>query len=353
VRVIVTGPCPGAVSGIATHVELLVKGEMPEDITLEHFWAGGEGLTEAWWTRSARRFSAPVRLFVRLHSVPVVLHINTALNPRALCRDVVFLMVSRCAGCPAVWQVHGGRGVSELGGVSGSLYRQLLRWARRIVVITRTEHGEYLKLDPRLDVCRIPNAVSIHDVQIRACNPHAPLHLLFMSRLIEQKGIFQIIEAVRVLLDRRFTVVLHIAGVGPAEQEVRHRIQSLGLQEHIRFVGCVRGADKSRLLSDSDLLLFPTSHQERLPYALLESMAAGVVPITCAVGAINEVVEHGHSGVLLSAPSVDLLVSAIETFERNRALLEEMSRSARQRVRESFCSDRMVRQFAELYREVA
>jgi len=53
----------------------------------------------------------------------------------------------------------------------------------------------------------------------------------------------------------------------------------------------------------SDIFVFPTFHREGLPYALLEAMAAGAVPITTRVGAIPDVMQDGGDGLLMKQRS--------------------------------------------------
>ena len=114
-RIVITGPPVHALSGIATHVNLLLGSSVCRRFTLAHLYAGGEGLVEGFARRILRRLRTPVRLLMMVVTWrPAILHINTALNARSLPRDAALLLVAWLTRCPVVWQVHGGSSIVEL-----------------------------------------------------------------------------------------------------------------------------------------------------------------------------------------------------------------------------------------------
>ena len=118
--------------------------------TLAHLYAGGDGVIEGFVRRTLRRLRTPVRLFMMLVTWrPAILHINTALNARALPRDAALLLVAWLTRCPVVWQVHGGSSIVELERNQPMvlpMLRLLLRFPRRVVVISGQDELGYAKL---------------------------------------------------------------------------------------------------------------------------------------------------------------------------------------------------------------
>ena len=90
----------------------------------------------------------------------------------------------------------------------------------------------------------------------------------------------------RLLQARNIQVRLDLVGAGP-DTKNPCSIFYVGVQERVQMRGPQYGADKKRVLEESDVLVIPT-YEEGLPYILLESMAAGTVPVTCPVGGIPE-----------------------------------------------------------------
>ena len=91
------------------------------------------------------------------------------------------------------------------------------------------------------------------------------------------------------------------------------------------------------------------SYSEGLPYALLEAMAAGVVPIVTPVGAIPDVVGDGEHGLLVAPADAVAVAAALERLSVNRKDLERMSAACRARIAAAYSIDRVARDFTQLY----
>src|SRR5207244_8428982 len=117
---------------------------------------------------------------------------------------------------------------------------------------------------------------------------------------------------------------LVIAGEGADGPRLKARVRELGLSAEVRFMGAIDGDDKARLLAQADVLLLP-SYSEGLPYALLEGMAAGAVPIATRVGAIPDVMGEGAHGRFVPARDPEAIARAIAALAADRAALARMS----------------------------
>jgi glycosyltransferase involved in cell wall biosynthesis len=124
------------------------------------------------------------------------------------------------------------------------------------------------------------------------------------------------------------------------------------LEDRVHFTGPIHGAAKDELWRDSDVFVFPTYHTEGLPYALLESMAAGTVPIICAAGVMAEVVEDGIHGYIVPPRSPHALAERIAELHENRATLLRLSSNSIARIVESYSVAAMSREFHSLYQQL-
>src|SRR5207248_5445046 len=103
------GPRRDALSGMSTHVSLLLKSRLAQEFALIHFEVGGEGRNEGALGRAARLIVSPVRLAAAvLARRAVIVHLNTALTVRAYWRDLVYAIVAKLCGAKVLYQVHGG-----------------------------------------------------------------------------------------------------------------------------------------------------------------------------------------------------------------------------------------------------
>jgi len=281
-------------------------------------------------------------------------HLNTSLNPQAFWRDAAYLLIARLAGRKTVYQVHGGVLTSEFLG-QGVLPARFTRWILAlpdvVVLLGQPQMRAYLQLVPGARIRVIPNAIEIDDLNIEASKsaPGVPLHLVYLGRFAREKGIFEIIEAVRILATRGIIVRLSMGGGGPDEGTLHNAVSRAGIKDLVIFRGALYGKEKNRLWREADLFVFPTYHLEGLPYSLLESMAAGAVPITCPVAAIPDVIEEGVHGLFVPPRNPLALAAEVEQLHHDRAQLARLSHACRQRILEYYTLPRMAHDFQKLY----
>lgn len=353
-RVLLLGPARSAVSGVSTHLNQLFESTLSQHFRLSQFQVGSEGRAEGRMGTLFRLATSPFTFAARLvRSQPRIVHINTSLMPRSYWRDLVYLVTAKALGCKVVYQVHGGALPEEFFAgkrARTALLRRVLAWPDTVVVLAQSELTAYGEFAPRARLLRIANAVSPGEAELRAERYVAPrpLRIAYLGRLAADKGIFETLTAARILRDRGIAVRVTIAGSGPARDEIARAIEADRLGDRAYLVGALFGSEKQQLWQDADVLALPT-YREGLPYALLEAMAGGAVPVTTPVGAIPDVVQDGVHGVLVPPRDPQALANALERLATDRQLLHRLALAARARVVEHYSVARMAREFAALY----
>ncbi len=165
----------------------------------------------------------------------------------------------------------------------------------------------------------VPNPVDIHAIRTREpgfdtlwAGPGP--HLLSVGRLVPQKGIDLLLDALALLRRHMPTADLTLAGVGSEEALLREQAYALGLDRAVRFLGFVRGS--AAYYSGASAFVL-ASRQEGMPNALLEAAAGGLPIITTpACGGLVELVQ-GQPGVwvadAISAPALECALTAAFT----------------------------------------
>ena len=123
-----------------------------------------------------------------------------------------------------------------------------------------------------------------------------PVRLLFLGEIGERKGVFDVVEAMRILKESHPGQFRLDIGGNKREDELRERIANYGLSESVIFHGFVSGEQKACLLEKAHVFILP-SHNEGLPIAILEAMSYGCSIISSPVGGIPEVVKD--NGILV------------------------------------------------------
>jgi glycosyltransferase involved in cell wall biosynthesis len=354
--VLILGPQRTAVSGVSTHLNALFGSALERHFRMVHFQVGSQGRDETPLGWLMRLLASPFLLaaaILRLDAA--ILHVNTSLDARAYWRDLVYVVVAKLFGVRVLYQVHGGalRVFCASNRVMPFILRRTLNWPDVVVVISQIELQAMREAAPRQRIVLLPNGTDcapLIKLERAASGPQAPLRLLYIGRLVRTKGLFEILEALKLLRRCGVATRLVIAGSGPVEDALRQSARALGLEDIATFAGPAFGERKMQLLAQAEVLLLPTYHLEGLPYALLEAMAAGLVPIVTRVGAIPDVVQQDVHGVFVAPRDPEALARAIQSLAADRALLERLGAASRQRVATSYSVERLASDFTALYR---
>ena len=346
---LVLGPSREAISGVTTHVNGLLASTLRTGYALEHFQVGSEGRRESAPARLARFAFSPLGLaWAILRRNAAIVHLNTSLNAKAYWRDLVYLLVAKSCGARVLLQKHGGTLQAFCGGnrLFAGFVRATLKMADAVVVLSRAELLEYERLLGEESVVLLPNGIDcapFRKYNRAPADPAAPLRCIYIGRLAPRKGLDEILAA---LPSAHATLV--IAGSGPDEARLRLRARELKVEARVRFAGPAYGEEKVRLLSQADVLLLP-SYSEGLPYALLEAMAAGVVPVVTRVGAIPDVVDAGLHGLFVPVRDAGAIARALAALDADRAWLARMSAGCRKRVAGAYSIERVAAELGGLY----
>ncbi len=351
--VLLLGPSREAISGVTTHVNGLFSSDLAASFHLEHFQVGSEGRQEGFLSRLGRVVASPFQLAGAIaRSGARIVHLNTSLNPKAYWRDLAYLAVAKLCGARVVYQLHGGTlpEVTRGSRLIERFVRASARWPDVVVVLSQAESEMYRGWAPAQAVELVANGIDprLYQLSARAADPEAPLRLIYIGRLAEGKGLAETIEALRIAKKRGIRARLMLAGGGALEGELRRQAREAGLGKDVSFVGPAYGEHKARLLARADALVL-ASYSEGLPYALLEAMAAGTVPIATPVGAMAEVVLEDEHGLIVPPRDPEAIARAIERLDADRGALARMSAACRARVVSAYSLERVARDFSQLY----
>jgi glycosyltransferase involved in cell wall biosynthesis len=356
--VLILGPHRAAVSGVSTHLNLLIDSSLGEDFDLVHFQVGSEGRDEGALDKLLRLLASPFALAATvIFRHASIVHINTSLNPRAYWRDLAYLFVAKALGARVVYQVHGGK-LPRVFFAANGLLTGFLRWTLRIpdlvVVLAQCELEAYREFLPGQHVVALPNGIDCRAfgaVPTVRSSPHRPLRLVYFGRVAREKGLYESLQGMRLAHELGVDARLVIAGSGAEEGRLKRYAQALGIAARVAFAGPVFGADKVKLFAGADVMLLP-SYSEGLPYALLEGMAAGIPVIATPVGAIPDVVAEGIHGLLVPPRDGKAIAEALVMLASDRERLSWMSRACRRRIRAAFSIERLATEFAQQYAQL-
>lgn len=358
VSVMILGPSLDALSGVSTHLRHMLGSCLASEFRMIHFQVGSEGRIEGRFGQLMRLAASPFLLLIKILLMrPDIVHLNSSMLAKSYWRDNAYLIVAYFLRRKIVYQIHGGALPHEFFKHSRLLtfiLGRVLKAADALVVLGQHEQRAYTAFNSSLSPIVIPNAVQLDtdaSWSDRARFEEPCLHVVYVGRLVASKGVFEIAEALSLMARSGRSYRWLVAGDGPDETALRERVATLGISKEVSFLGAVRGEDKEKVWRTAHVFVFPTYH-EGLPYALLESMAAGTPAVVSPVGAIPEVVEDGVDGVYLLDRDPRHIADVLRNLDDNRELLRRMGEASLRKINARYSVDRLTRQFAEVYRNL-
>lgn len=154
----------------------------------------------------------------------------------------------------------------------------------------------------------IPNMVRLPDATLLTqSEPHFPLIIGTMGRMVEKKGFHLLLEAAAILKQRGHHFQIHLGGTGAMDAALRKKAKNFDISEEVRFLGWV--ADKAAFFNNIDVFCLPSLH-EPFGIVLLEAMAHGKAVIGFASEGPSEIIQN-QEAVLVENGNVLALAEAL------------------------------------------
>jgi len=171
----------------------------------------------------------------------------------------------------------------------------------------------------------------------------------FIGRLVNGKGLIDLLQAMRIVVSLHRRSYLAIAGRGPLLSLLKRKARDLGIGDHVIFLGY--RSDISSILAQIDVLALP-SLSEGLPLSVLEAMAAGKAVVATPVGGIKELIKPGETGLLVAPRSPGALADAILLLVNDRDHRKDLGLRARAFIEHKFDSRLMLEKYDSMYKKL-
>ncbi len=159
--------------------------------------------------------------------------------------------------------------------------------------------------------------------------------ILFMGRLVFEKGIQHLIAAMPKILAGYNDTKLVIAGQGGMEEELKAQARALGIENKVYFSGYLHGKDVQKMYKAADISVFPSTYE---PFGIvaLEAMLAENPVVVSDIGGLNEIVEHKRNGMKSYAGNANSIADSILELLYDHKLSADIVRRAKNIVRNDY-----------------
>lgn len=159
--------------------------------------------------------------------------------------------------------------------------------------------------------------------------------ILFMGRLVYEKGIQHLIAAMPKILQSYHDSKLVIAGKGAMIDELKAQVQALGISEKVYFAGYLNGKDVQKMYKAADISVFPSTYE---PFGIvaLEAMLSENPVVVSDIGGLNEIVQHRENGMKTYCGNANSIADSILELLYDHKLCSDITKKAKNKVRNEY-----------------
>ena len=182
-----------------------------------------------------------------------------------------------------------------------------------------------------------------------------PANVLFLGRLIPEKGCHILTQAMKILDDRGFRCECRVvggAGFGVQADTDYIRDMKRSAPPNVRFLGYLPGEEIAKSYREAWMFCQPSLWQDPSPVTTLEAMASGIPVVAFRSGGIPEMLEFG-GGVVVEESTPESLADAIQAVASNGALRAEMATAGRQSFLDRFTWRHVFAGYRQICEQVA
>lgn len=281
---------------------------------------------------------------------PQLAYLAMTVKGGAFLKDTGVVFLIKLFRVPIVYHLHNK-------GVANCQHRWPYRWIYpcvfrncRVILLSKHLYPDVSRFVPENAVEICPNGLP--DTAGRFSRQYesgeTPV-ILFLSNLIESKGVFILLEACALLKKRGVVFRAEFIG-GEADvtaERFAQRVRELALMDEVAYLGRRYGADKAGAFEGADVFAFPT-HYETFGLVNLEAMQYRLPIVTTPEGGIPDVVVDGENGFLVPQRDATALADKLETLLKNPELRQKMGEAGRKRYEAHFTAERFEQRMREI-----
>lgn len=270
-------------------------------------------------------------------------------------KDLPIALLVKLFGNKLVLHYH-NKGVSNYQHrpIDHSLYKILFK-SSKVILLSENLFKDISKYVSKKDVYYCPNGIPIIEYSKNKnsfLNDSIP-QLLFLSNLIESKGVYILLEALELLKNEG--VVFHCKLVGGegdiTVNQLNYVIENLKLENYVTYLGKKYNEEKWNVFNSSDAFVFP-SHNECFPLVNLEAMMFGLPVISTNEGGIPDAVKHNETGFIVEKKNPIALAESIKQLIKDPKLAKQMGIRGRARFLEQYTIEVFENRLVEILNQI-
>ena len=159
--------------------------------------------------------------------------------------------------------------------------------------------------------------------------------ILFMGRLVYEKGVQHLISAMPKILNGYHDSKLVICGKGGMLEELQAQVNGMGISNKVYFAGYMQGKDVQKMYKAADIAVFPSTYE---PFGIvaLEAMLSENPVVVSDIGGLNEIVQHRENGMKAYCGNPNSIADSILELLYDHKLCADITKRAKNKVRNEY-----------------
>lgn len=295
-------------------------------------------------------------LYEVIKDKPDVCYLAVTASGVAFYKDVLLVALLRLFRIKRVYHLH-NQGVrqNQNKGLNSLFYSFVFKNAD-VLLLSNQLYDDVKTFVPisRVHIC--PNGIvdtTSINIKPSSFEVNKPVKILFLSNLLELKGIYVLLDACSVLQQRGIDFECDFIGAeGDLNAAIfNEKVIQKQLFPKVNYLGKKFGKEKEVMFANADIFVHPTLN-DCFPLVLLEAMQYSLPVVSTYEGGIPDIIDDGITGFLVPKKNVEALVEKIEVLIKNPHLRQMMGTSGRMKYEREFTINKFEIRLNEILKQV-
>jgi len=219
----------------------------------------------------------------------------------------------------------------------------------KVILLSWYLYPDIERVVPKENVFICPNGIRFQEKPRRMENKIP--RLLFLSNLIESKGVLVLLDALKIMKDKGYSFVCDFVGGETKEidaKRFKEEVEQRGLNELALYHGKKYGEEKELFFEKCDVFTLPTDN-DCFPLVLLEAMSKHLPIVSTQVGGIPDIVKDNENGLIAEKHNAESLVQCLEKLLGNVELRQLMGEDGYRKLKDNFTEQKFEQNILEIF----
>jgi len=281
---------------------------------------------------------------------PDLVYVTPNAKGGAFFKEYIIVQMVKSKRCRVVAHYH-NKGVSTKQDqwLYNMFYKRFFK-NLKVILLGRSLYYDVERYVKWENVYICPNGIPSDESIKKKRSENVVPRLLFLSNLIESKGVIVLLDALKFLKDRGFSFVCDFVGGETAEIDSKRfyeEVHMRGLSDLAIYKGRKYGNEKDAEIEACDIFILPTMN-DCFPLVLLEAMMHGKPVVTTPIGAITDIVENEITGFIVEQNNADQLADKIALLLESEELRIRMGKEGQRKFQSEFTIEKFEKRMCEI-----